>query len=184
MSYRARQDIKLEFGFADTDEIISNNVIRDNLKLKFIEVNHDNEKFEEMVNFIEANSLNKVLVYLYSKKKCEELSAAYPGSDYYHAGMCVERKHEVMRKYKNGDIRVLFATTAFGMGINIEDIDAVIHYQIPESVEEYYQHVGRGARNTKLVPECKCLMLWSETNFDRKAGRIKKNILSIYDLIE
>lgn len=178
----ARKDIEQEFNINMENEVISNGVIRNNFHLEFVEVNNENEKYEIMKDFIDKNSLNKVLVYLYSQKKCEELAEVYPNSDYYHAGMSVERKIEVTRRFKQDKIKVLFATTAFGMGINISNVDSVIHYHIPDSVEEYYQHVGRGARDKKLVSECKCLMLWSETNFSRKVSRIEGDILSIEDL--
>ncbi len=178
----ARKDIELEFNINMENEVISDGVIRNNFYLKFVEVNNENEKYEIMKDFIDKNSLNKVIVYLYSQKKCEELAEVYPNSDYYHAGMSGERKIEVMKKFKQDEIKVLFATTAFGMGINISNVDSVIHYHIPDSIEEYYQHVGRGARDKQLVSECKCLMLWSETNFSRKASRIKGDTLSIEDL--
>lgn len=176
----ARKDIKSEFNISY--EKIHNKVIRDNLELNFKEVQSEDEKWVELLNFIEKNNLKKVLVYLYSRKKCKELSEALPGSDFFHAGLSYSEKQRVLEEFKEGKIKVLFSTTAFGMGINIPDIDGVIHYQIPESVEEYYQHVGRGARDKNRCPICHCLLLWSETNFDRKAGRIKSNTLKQKDL--
>lgn len=177
MSEKAREDIKLEFDFADEDEIIADDVIRNNLEMNFLEVNKEDEKFDKLLEFVDKHNLQKVLVYTYNRSKCEELSNIRASFDYFHAGMDSERKIKIMEDFKNGEIKILFATTAFGMGINIPDIDGVIHYQIPESVEEYYQHIGRGARDKELVSKCYCLMLWSETNFERKEARIRKNTL-------
>lgn len=177
---KAREDIKTEFDIEY--EKIHSNVIRDNLELNFMEVESEEEKWNGLIRFIEDNHLKKVLVYLYSRKKCEELSEQLPGSDFFHAKLSYSEKKRVLTEFKEGKIKVLFSTTAFGMGINIPDIDGVIHYQIPESVEEYYQHVGRGARDKQLCPMCYCLFLWSETNFDRKAGRIRGNTLTQKDL--
>lgn len=180
---KARNDIKSEFKINDNDEIISNEVIRKNIHLNFVEVTKEDEKWERFIRFIDENKLKKVLVYLYSQKKCETFSGKLPNSDYFHANMSAERKKRVMNSFKDGDIKVLFATTAFGMGINIPDIDGVIHYQIPSSIEEYYQHVGRGARDEKKCSKCKCLMLWSTTNFDREERRIKGETLTREDLM-
>jgi len=177
---KARNDIKEEFNI--DYEKIHNNVIRDNLELNFREVQSEEEKWEELLNFVEENKLKKVLVYLYSRKKCEELTQGLPGSDFFHAKLSYSEKQRVLEEFKEGKIKVLFSTTAFGMGINIPDIDGVVHYQIPESIEEYYQHVGRGARDKSKCPVCHCLFLWSETNFDRKAGRIRSNTLTQKDL--
>jgi ATP-dependent DNA helicase RecQ len=180
LGLKAREDIKNEFGIIY--EKINNNVIRDNLELNFKEVISEENKWDGMLNFIEENNLNKVLVYLYSRNKCEQLSSNLKDSDYFHAKLPLAEKTRVLQEFKEGKIKVLFSTTAFGMGINIPDIDGVIHYQIPDSVEEYYQHVGRGARDKSKCPKCYCLMLWSETNFDRKAGRIRSNTLKQKDL--
>ncbi len=184
MSNKAKEDIKVEFSFKDEDVVTSNEVIRTNLKMDFCEVNKEEDKLEKLLKFVDENDLKKTLVYTYSRKICEDLSSVTAMSDYFHSNMDSERKYKIMEDFKTGKIKILFSTTAFGMGINIPDIDGVVHYQIPESVEEYYQHVGRGARDKKLVSECKCLMLWSETNFERKLGRIMKDTLGESDLIK
>lgn len=180
MGIKARADIVQEFGM--THEIIEKNVIRDNLELHFQQVEEEEDKWDELISFIDRHELKKVLVYLYSKSKCEELSNKYLGSGHFHAGLSYERKAEILKQFKTGEIPVLFSTTAFGMGINIPDIDGVVHYHIPDSIEEYYQHVGRGARDRRICPKAKCLFLWSETNFDRKAQRIKSDTLNEKDL--
>lgn len=175
---KAREDIKKEFDISNEDEIISKGVIRKNINMSFVEVDKEDSKWEKMTQFIEVNNLKKVLVYLYSRKKAENFAEQLVGSDYFHAFMTAERKESIMENFKKGNIKVLFATTAFGMGINIPDIDGVIHYQLPGSIEEYYQHVGRGARNITCCPDCKCLLLWSATNFDREAGNIRGDTLT------
>lgn len=180
LGLKAREDIKTEFDIEY--EKVHSNVIRDNLELNFKEVESEEEKWEELLKFIAGKNLKKVLVYLYSRKKCMELSEKLPESDFFHAKLSYSEKKRVLTEFKEGKIKVLFSTTAFGMGINIPDIDGVIHYQIPESVEEYYQHVGRGARDKQLCSKCECLFLWSETNFARKAGRIRGNTLTEKDL--
>lgn len=168
--------------FEIENKLVEKSVIRDNLELNFLEVANDDEKPNEIKQFIDNNNLKKVLVYTYSRLKCEELSVDMKQSGFFHAGLSSEEKIDVYKKFKHGDIKVMFSTTAFGMGMNIPDIDGVIHYQIPESVEEYYQHVGRGARDKVLCPECKCLFLWTDKNFDFRVSQIKANILDDEDL--
>ncbi|MFW6015638.1 MAG: RecQ family ATP-dependent DNA helicase [bacterium] len=178
----AREDILKEFNIHKNDVVIDKGIIRKDLHLNFLKVKQEEEKIERIKGFINDNNLSKVLVYLYSRKKCETFSDMVSDSGFFHARVPAEKKDEVYRKFKEGKIKILFATTAFGMGINIPDIDGVIHMHLPGSVEEYYQHVGRGARNNNIVKTCHCLLVWSDTNFDRKKGRIQGETLTEDDL--
>lgn len=175
----ARRDIRREF--AIEEEHVEPNVIRDNLVLNFLKVSDDESKEEALRSFIKAHGLRKVVVYLYSKPKAEELALKFTGGQAFHAGMDSETRAGIMRRFKAGDTPILFATTAFGMGINIPDIDGVVHYQIPGSVEEYYQHVGRGARCKTVCPSCQCLVLWSDKNFEWRSEAIEREVLKSTD---
>lgn len=181
-----REAIQEEFGISPDHTIVPVSVIRDNLDLQFREVEDEKSKEAELEQFLRYNHPKKTLVYLYSKKKCEEFSEfisskGYKAS-YYHAGLDSEVKGEVYEAFKLGQLEVLFATTAFGMGINIPDIEAVIHVHIPNSIEEYYQHVGRGWREKTQMKVCHCLALWSETNFDRRKREISGEKINLEDL--
>lgn len=79
--------------------------------------------------------------------------------------MTATERQEVITKYKDNEINLIFAMNAFGMGIDIPDIRVVIHYMIPESVEQYYQEVGRAARD-KVVANA--YLLFSNKNVDVK----------------
>ena len=103
--------------------LIEDNVIRDNLVLEFKKVEKDEAKIGEIREFIDSKDLKKVLVYTYSRPKCEELASQFDNSDFFHAGLSPDEKLNVYKRFKNRGIRVLFATTAFGMGMNIPDID-------------------------------------------------------------
>ncbi|MDD4835253.1 MAG: RecQ family ATP-dependent DNA helicase [Lutispora sp.] len=177
ISAQPRKDIIHEFKIAQDNIFIENNVIRDNLELNFQKVEKDADKLDHIKNFIYSRQLKKVLVYTYSRQKCKELSENFDESSYFHAELTPGEKLRTYKGFKEGKIKVLFSTTAFGMGMNIPDIDGVIHYQLPESIEEYYQHVGRGARDKKKCSKCYCLFLWSEKNFEVKADRIRKNTI-------
>lgn len=178
-----RKAIQNEFNILDGNTIKPQSIIRDNLNLHFIQVQDEKVKLVELEKFLQVNQPKKALVYLYSKKKCEEYAESIKSkgykTGYYHADVRKEEKSKVYSGFRNGKIQILFATTAFGMGINIPDIEAVVHIQIPNSIEEYYQHVGRGWRDKSISKTCQCLVVWSETNFDRRKKEIAGEKLSI-----
>ena len=99
--------------------------------------------------------LNKVpgtaIVYVRSRRRTREiaaiLSAAGISADFYHAGLLPEEKEERQNAWKSGATRVIVATNAFGMGIDKPDVRLVIHYDLPPSLEEYYQEAGRAGRD-------------------------------------
>lgn len=182
LSINPRKDIITEFQIKNPSIIVDSNVIRDNLNLQFIEVGKEDEKIDEIISFIKKQKCKKILIYLYSKEKCEELSKEFILKNYktayFHADLDFEQKSVVYNNFKKGTINVLFSTTAFGMGMNIPDIDSVIHYHLPGSIEEYYQHVGRGGRNKQLCPVANCLALWSQENFKVKKRRSRKCLIT------
>ncbi|MGB3466146.1 MAG: RecQ family ATP-dependent DNA helicase [Cyclobacteriaceae bacterium] len=178
-----RKAIKKYFKIDDRYTYIPKTIIRDNLTLTFQKVEKEKDKAEALQTFLEQHQPTKVLAYFYSRLKCEEFSNSFAelgyNTGYYHSGLEREQKDLVFDKYKSGEIDMLFTTTAFGMGINIPDIDAVVHMQMPHCIEEYYQHVGRGWRDKKMERNCHCLLLWSEVNAERRKEDLKKEILDL-----
>lgn len=177
INQKPRADILNVFEINQDDVIVSEDIIRDNLKLEFNEVSNEEEKVSCLLNFHKKINPNKMIVYLYSQLRCEEYSHLFNGygyrTGYFHAGMESELKENTYYDFLNGNIQILFATTAFGMGMNIPDIDSVVHLQLPESIEEFYQHVGRGGRNSDLCPVCNCLLIWTKTNVQRRREQIE-----------
>ena len=82
-------------------------------------------------------------------KAYEKYKDVYEGVAYFDSDMGDGDKDAVMRGFADGSIKIVFATSAFGMGVDIGDIRVVVNYLISETIEQYYQEVGRGGRDGK-----------------------------------
>ncbi|MEI6680288.1 MAG: ATP-dependent DNA helicase RecQ [Mariniphaga sp.] len=93
------------------------------------------------------------IVYVRSRKKAREISQLLQKqnikSDYYHAGLAPDVRSQKQDKWMSGESRVIVATNAFGMGIDKPDVRFVIHIDLPDSLEAYFQEAGRGGRDGK-----------------------------------
>lgn len=108
------------------------------------------------------------IVYVRSRKKTEELAAFLTANDvsssFYHAGLGPQSRAERQEKWKKDEIRVMVCTNAFGMGIDKPDVRFVIHFDVPDSPEAYFQEAGRGGRDGK---RSYAVMLWNGTDTKR-----------------
>jgi ATP-dependent DNA helicase RecQ len=104
-----------------------------------------------------VKTLNKVngcgIVYVRSRKKCKEVAEILVengiNADFYHAGLPDELRDKKQAAWSAGETRVIVATNAFGMGIDKADVRFVIHWDIPDSIENYFQESGRAGRDNK-----------------------------------
>lgn len=106
---------------------------------------------KQIISFIKRNAGKSGIIYCLSRKKTEELAEHLKingiRAEAYHAGMEAKNRSKVQDKFLNEEIDVIVATIAFGMGIDKPDIRFVIHYDIPKSLEGYYQETGRAGRD-------------------------------------
>ncbi|MGP6146219.1 RecQ family ATP-dependent DNA helicase [Jeotgalibaca sp. A122] len=125
---------------------------RDNIYYQILEVNRqekDDKLLEMMSEYVPPG-----VIYFSSKPRAEEVcqllkQRTHLRIDTYHADRTTEDRQIVQRQFLNGELDVICATSAFGMGINKENIRFVIHYHMPNSVEEYLQEIGRAGRDGK-----------------------------------
>lgn len=108
------------------------------------------------------------IVYVRSRKRTEELAefltAQGIASSFYHAGLGPDTRSARQEAWKDGRIRVMVCTNAFGMGIDKPDVRFVVHYDVPDSPEAYFQEAGRGGRDGK---RSFAVMLWNVTDIRR-----------------
>ena len=124
-----------------------------------------------------AHILSKVpgsaIVYVRNRKRAQEL-ADFLHTDYYHAGLTTKERNDRQEAWTRGDIRVIVATNAFGMGIDKPDVRVVIHVDLPNTIESYYQEAGRAGRDGQTAY---AVLLY---NADEDKAKIKKRIVDTY----
>ncbi|MCF2518523.1 DEAD/DEAH box helicase [Dyadobacter sp. CY351] len=146
----------------------SYNPVRDHIKMDFKHNVVEDDMLLEVANYLKSGkfnfSLSRAIIFVKSRKKVEECSLIMPdslrdvfGADCsfadkvggFHAGMDAEDRTDTYERFKAGEILILFATKAFGMGMDIPNVHFVTHYSPPSTFEDFLQEVGRAGRNEK-----------------------------------
>ena len=145
---KVRTDIKKNLGIVDAAEFKSS-FNRPNL---YYEVRPKTDNVDkDIIKFIKQHPGKSGIIYCLSRKKVEELAAILRANDIkaaaYHAGLDGNTRSNTQDEFLMENIDVIVATIAFGMGIDKPDVRFVIHYDIPKSLEGYYQETGRAGRD-------------------------------------
>ncbi len=166
-------EIKAHLGDLAT---IRTSIFRSNLQFEVKHVANRQEKLETVVALCQLVD-GPVVVYVRSRDGCEEVAARLRQSgvvaEHYHAQ--VADRAGVQDRFMRGATRVLVATVAFGMGVDKADVRAIIHYNMPQSVEAYYQEAGRAGRDGHPA---RCVLLYASADKGQLTSWLREEALS------
>lgn len=164
-------------------------LMRSNIQLHVQKFDKEDEKETRFWDIVKMHRGEKTLIYVYRKDTergveglCQKAIEKGYKAAFFHGDMSAKERSEIIELYRNDEVDIIFATNAFGMGIDIPNIRVVIHFMIPESAEQYYQEVGRAARDRDTA---NAYLLYSNKNIDvKKKYFIDKSFPSEEKLIE
>ncbi len=142
-------DMQAKFSIA-ADDVVTTGFYRPNLNLLVEPVTGFNKQ-RRLVAWLADKGGQPTIVYVTQQKTAEQVAEhlaqrGFPASAY-HAGMAHELRESIQRRFMEGELNCIVATIAFGMGIDKADIRNVVHYDLPKSVENYSQEIGRAGRD-------------------------------------
>ncbi len=162
---KVRADIKKNLGITDAKDFMSS-FNRPSLYYEVRTKTADIDK--QIIKFVKQNVGKSGIIYCLARKKVEELAEVLKTNDIkaapYHAGLDTSVRNQTQDDFLMERIDVIVATIAFGMGIDKPDVRFVIHYDIPKSLEGYYQETGRAGRDGG---EGKCIVFYSQKDLQK-----------------
>ena len=175
---QVRDDIQQKLRFAEP------NVFQRSFERKNISyvVQHGENKFRKLLD-IPKGVKGSGIVYVRSRKETAEIAKFYEESgfsaDFYHAGLTMEQRSARQEDWRSGKTRIIVATNAFGMGIDKPDVRFVIHKDMPENLEAYYQEAGRAGRDEHRAY---AVLLYNRADRLRNEKRLLSNFPTVDEI--
>ncbi|OEI81032.1 ATP-binding protein [Formosa algae] len=164
-------------------ELYSSKVSRTNLSYKVIPRESDIDKYDMLRNLIDGKNC-PTIIYVSRTKRAYEIAERLCSDGYlakpYHGKMDKQEKSENQDAFIRGDVDIMVATSAFGMGVDKKDVGIVIHYELSDSLENYVQEAGRAGRDENITADC--YVLFNEQDLDKHFILLNQTKLSIKEI--
>jgi ATP-dependent DNA helicase RecQ len=164
-------------------EIFSSGASRTNLQYKVYEKGDEEEKYNTARDLIEEKNCPTIIYVSRTRKAyalAERLTADGFNARPYHGKMNVQEKTSNQDAFIQGEVQIMVATSAFGMGVDKKDIGMVIHYEISDSLENYIQEAGRAGRDENISADC--FVLFNEEDLSKHFILLNQTKLSIKEI--
>ncbi len=159
-----------------TPAVFQKSFARANLSYSVFDLENKDKKLLEILQNVPGSSI----VYVRSRKRTKEIASMLRQkkvtADYYHAGLSGKDRSDKQDAWIQSRIRVMVATNAFGMGIDKPDVRTVIHLDLPDSLEAYYQEAGRAGRDLK---KAYAVMIFHQLDIEELKERAERNVVPI-----
>ena len=166
-----------------TLDIFASNASRTNLQYSVIHTESDDDKYQKLRGLISTNDC-PTIVYVSRTKRTKDLAQKLSRDGYkalpYNGKMSADEKIINQEEFMNDHVRIIVATSAFGMGVDKQDVGLVIHYDISDSLENYVQEAGRAGRDPNT--NARCYVLYSDNDLDKHFILLNQTKLSISEI--